>query len=296
MSQGITFFNFGGSCVARLLVALHSLRKHYSGPIVVFLALGDRFNEACAEDIRQFADIRWFDLEAIAKKNMKCVIKPTLFEMSPYDTTLMMDGDMLFQGDPSVLFGITEQQGFLLTKFSTWNTDGAKMAARIEKFKGHFNAEDWLKISSGDPLVGKVPAVNIGVMGFSKGHPSYAGTLARWKELTLAVAGQHMADEHAAQVLVPLVPCSVVGAEWNQSCVYPSDKDYSKAKVIHYHGCKESEPKRASSRLWLQAFEDLARSRKCPGLMEYACWQGDSLLSNFLRSEILRDPAVRFTP
>lgn len=296
MSSGITFFNFGGSCVARLLVALHSLRKHYSGPIVIFLAKGDRFNEACAEDIRQFAEIQWFDLEAIAKKNMKCVIKPTLFEMSPFDATLMMDGDMLFQGDPSELFAPLVEKGFLLTKFSTWNTDGDKMRARIEKFKGTFSETEWGIISSQDVSRGKMPAVNIGVMGFSKGHPHYLTTLESWKKLTLQVAGQHMADEHAAQVLYPLVPCALVGPEWNQSCVYPSDKDYSKAKVIHYHGCKESEPNRASSRLWLQAFEDLARSRKCPGLMEYACWQGDSLLSNFLRSEILRDPAVRFTP
>jgi len=296
MNYGIVFFNFGGACVARLLVALHSLRKHYEGPVTVFLAKGDRFNEACVDDIKQFAAITWFDMEAIAKKNMKCVIKPTLFEMSPYDTTLMMDGDMLFQASPSALIPPLEEKGFLLTKFSTWNTDGSKMSARIGKFKDSFPPEVWKIICSEDPTAGKQAAVNIGVMGFSKRHPSYAETLRRWKELTLQVAGHHMADEHAAQVLYPLVPCALVGPEWNQSCVYPSDKDYSKAKVIHFHGCKESEPTRASSRLWLLAFEDLARSRKCSGLMEYACWQGDSLLSNCLRSEILRDPTVRFTP
>ena len=296
MTRGITFFNFGGSCVARLLVALHSLRKHYQGPVTVFLAEGDRFNIRARDDIAQFAEIQWFDLDALAKRNMKCVIKPALFEMSPYDTTLMMDGDMLFQADPSELFGPLESNGFLLTKFSTWNTDGPKMSARIEKFQGAFTGAEWRKISSKDPVAGKMPAVNIGVMGFSKGHPSYAGTLARWKELTLQVAGAHMADEHAAQVLYPLVSRVLVGAEWNQSCVYPSDKDYSRAKVIHYHGHKESEPTRGSSRRWLAAFEDLAGSRKCHGLLEYTCWQGDDLLNNLIRSGALRDPAVRLQP
>jgi hypothetical protein len=296
MSRGITFFNFGGSCVARLLVALHGLRKHYDGGITVFLAEGDRFNEACHEDLEKFAHVTWFDLGTIAKKNMKCVLKPTLFELSPYDSTLMMDGDMLFQGNPAELFEPLEEKGFLLTKFSTWNTDGPKMRPRIEKFKDSFPPEAWKIICSEDPIAGKQAAVNIGVMGFSKMHPSYVETLRRWKELTLKVAGQHMADEHAAQVLYPLVSCALVGPEWNQSCVYPSDKDYSKAKVIHYHGSKESEPNRASSRLWLQAFEDLARSRSCAGLMEYACWQGDSLLSNLIRSEVLRDPQKRLVP
>jgi hypothetical protein len=294
--RGITFFNFGGSCMARLLVALHSLRKHYQGEIVVFLASNDRFNERASYDIGTFAKIQWFDLEALAKRNMKCVIKPALFAMSPFDTTLMMDGDLVFQGDPSELFEPTEKEGFLLTKFSTWNTDGRKMSARIAKFKDTFSEADWLKISSGDPTVGKIAAVNIGVMGFSKQHPSYEGTLKRWKDLTMQVAGQHMADEHAAQVLYPLVPCALVGPEWNQSCVYPSDKDYTKAKVVHYHGCKESEPTRASSRIWLKAFEDLAMSRQVSGLMEYVCWQGDSLLSNLMRSEVLRDPAAPFQP
>lgn len=296
MTRGITFFNFGGSCVARLLVALHSLRKHYSGHVTVFLAQNDRFNIRAQADIAWFADIKWFDLESLAQRNMKCVIKPALFEMSPYDTTLMMDGDMLFQANPAELFEPLEANGFLLTKFSTWNTDGSKMSARIEKFRDTFSPAEWGIISSRDPSRGKMPAVNIGVMGFSRNHPSCAGTLARWKELTLQVAGQHMADEHAAQVLYPMVPHVLVGAEWNQSCVYPSDKDYSKAKVIHFHGHKESEPTRGSSRRWLTAFEDLVAARECSGLLEYTCWQGEDLLNNLMRSGALKDPATRLQP
>lgn len=289
MTNGITFFNFGGSCVVRLFVALHSLRKYYRGPVTVFLARGDRFNERILPDLTRLdVDYQWFDMEAIAKKNMKCVLKPQLFQMSPYENTLMMDGDMLFQGDPTVLFMALVEKGFLVTKFSTWNTDGPKMLARIEKFRGYLSPEEWARLTDGKE---KIPAVNIGVMGWSKqAYP----VMARWETLTLAVAGQHMADEHAAQVTFPFYQSVVVGPEWNESCVFPSNKDLSQAKVLHFHGGKHSDPKRPSSRRWLQAFQELTRSRVVTGLAEYMHWGDESTLSNLAKIPDFFDPAVTF--
>ena len=291
MTTGITFFNFGGSCVVRLFVALHSLRKFYRGPVTVFLAKGDRFNERVVPDLLNLeVDYRWFDMEAIAKRNMKCVLKPKLFQMSPYVHTLMMDGDMLFQADPSVLFMALVEKGFLVTKFSTWNTDGNKMLARIQKFKEHLTPWEWAHLTDGKV---KVPAVNIGVMGWTKGADA---AMQRWESLTMAVAGLHMADEHAAQVTYPFMPSAVVGPEWNESCVFPSNKDLSKAKVLHYHGGKHSDPKRASSRRWLKALQELIRSHRIPGLAEYMHWGDDAVLSNLARIPDFFDPAVTFEP
>lgn len=291
VTNGITFFNFGGSCVVRLFVALHSLRKFYRGPITVFLARGDRFNERIVPDLARLdVDFQWFDMEAIAKKNMKCVLKPKLFLMSPYTNTLMMDGDMLFQGDPSVLFMALVDKGFLVTRFSTWNTDGPKMRERIQKFRDKLTDVQWAHLTDGKV---KVPAVNIGVMGWSRGSDL---VMERWESLTLAVAGQHMADEHAAQVTFPFYQSAVVGPEWNESCVYPANKDLSQAKVLHYHGGKHSDPKRPSSRRWLRAFQDLLRSREVVGLGEYMHWGDDAVLSNTAKIPGFYDPAVTFTP
>lgn len=290
---GVTFFNFGGSCVVRLLVALHTLRKHYNGPVTIFLAKDDRFNEASAVDIGKFGNIQWFDLGSLAKRNLKCVLKPSLFEMSPYEHTIMCDGDMLFQGSPSHLFASLVEKGFLVTKFSTWNTDGKKMRARIEKFRGLMSPEDFATAGSQDPKRGKFPAINIGVMGWSKGCPEVLKT---WKDRTMAVAGHHMADEHAAQVTFPFFPTAVMGTEWNESCVFPVDPKYSSSKVLHYHGNKHSDPKRLSSRLWLAALQDLMRSRKCPGLAEYLFWGDDAVLSNLSKLPEFFDPAVIYDP
>lgn len=291
MTNGITFFNFGGSCVVRLFVALHTLRKFYRGPVTVFLAKGDRFNERITSDLaRMDVDFQWFDMEAIAKRNMKCVLKPQLFQMSPYENTLMMDGDMIFQGDPSVLFVALAEKGFLVTRFSTWNTDGPKMLARIEKFRLHLTPEEWIRLTDGKE---KIPAVNIGVMGWSKrAYP----VMGRWETLTMAVAGQHMADEHAAQVTFPFYPSTVVGPEWSEFCVYPANKDYSKAKVIHYHGSKHSDPKRRSSRYWLAALQETIRSRQVTGIAEYLHWGDESVSSNLHRIPDFFTPGVTFVP
>lgn len=291
MTNGITFFNFGGSCVVRLFVALYTLRRHYMGPITVFLAKGDRFNERITSDLAELdVDYTWFDMEAIARRNMKCVLKPKLFQMSPYDTTLMMDGDMLFQGNPAELFPVLEEKGFLVTKFSTWNTDGNKMLARIEKFRSHLTAEQWAHLTDGKV---KVPAVNIGVMGWVRGTDA---VMQRWETLTMAVAGLHMADEHAAQVTYPFMPSAVVGPQWNESCVFPSNKDLSQAKVLHYHGGKHSDPKRASSRIWLRGLQDLMRSRRVTGLAEYLHWGDDAVLSNLTKVPNFFDPSFTYQP
>lgn len=291
MSTGITFFNFGGSCVVRLFVALSSLRKYYKGPVTVFLAKGDRFNLRIIDDLDKLGvNHIWFDMEAIAKRNMKCVLKPQLFQMSPYDHTLMMDGDMLFQGDPSELFAPLQGCGFLVTKFSTWNTDGGKMRNRISKFKEELTSEEWARLTDGKE---KIPATNIGVMGWSKGADA---VMKRWESLTMKVAGKHMADEHAAQVTFPFYPCAVMGPEWNESCVFPSNPDYTKAKVIHYHGGKESNPKRASSRYWLAALQELIRSRKLSGMAEYLNWGDDSVDGNLKKIPEFFDPGFTFTP
>jgi hypothetical protein len=255
ISAGFVFFNFGGRCIARLLVALYTLRKFYSGRVVVFLAKGDPFCEAAEADIAEYADVVWFDLEKLATRNLKCVIKPALFEMSPFDHTIMLDGDLLFQANPWELMDPLVEKGFLVTKFSTWHTDGRKMAARMNKFdKNPLVTPEQIEVFRGVMPNPKVAAINIGVMGWSKRCPE---VMARWKELTLSIAGVHMADEHAAQITYPFYPTALMGPEWNESCVFPSRPGFAHAKVLHYHGGKHSAPERASSRLWLQALQRL---------------------------------------
>jgi hypothetical protein len=102
------FFNFGNKCVARLLTAIYTLRNVYSGPITLALAKNDEANIKLVEEVKVFnVDILWFDFEHKVKRNIKSILKPHLFTLSPYDTTLMFDGDLIFitDGNGSKPFG-----------------------------------------------------------------------------------------------------------------------------------------------------------------------------------------------
>jgi hypothetical protein len=99
-TRGVMFFNFGNKCVARLLTAIYTLKKVYSGPITIALARNDETNIELEKFFNKFKgdkfNILWFDFENKVKRNLKSVLKPHLFSISPYDTTLLFDGDLIF--------------------------------------------------------------------------------------------------------------------------------------------------------------------------------------------------------
>lgn len=274
IDHGVTFFNFGGGCIIRLLVALDSLRKFHNGPVTVFLANGDPFCEKAALDIAQYAQIQWFDLERLAKRNLKSCIKPSLFKQSPYKHTIMCDGDLLFQADIEPLFiPLTKGCEFLVTQFSTWKTDGSKMRKRVGR------AWDFLDEETQKKLQGKVPAVNIGVMGWTHGADK---VLADWEEMTMNLAGQHIADEIACQVIFPRHKHHVAGPEWNESCFYHAG-EIEAAKILHYHGNKHTSLDRPSSLRWLKHLARMIVSGRIKRMEEYLTWP-DKALRGMMKS------------
>lgn len=285
MSSGAMFFNFGGKCMVRLLVSLRSLRQHYQGPCVTMLAKGDPYNETAAPDIAQYSEIQWFDMERLARRNLKCVLKPQLFRQSPFRNTLMLDGDLLFRSDITPLFQEVEAGGFLLTKFSTWNADGSKMSRRVSQAREFLTDEQWELAS------GKTPAVNIGVMGWNRDCP----TMDPWEEMTQKLAGKHIADEIAAQVVYPWNPHVLVGQEWNYSCVYGVG-ELETAKVLHYHGDKHTEIKRKTSRQWIKAFREMLFSGEIRKIHTYLTWGDEPLEGRLRQTPSLLNPNEEFIP
>src|SRR4051794_6086885 len=90
--RGIVIFHFGYAYALRLLVCLYTLRKHYAGPVTVFL----RDDKAG----RRLAPL-------LEKLDINVEMKPWLtrsfdrhkvFLESPYSTTLSIDSDTIFQG------------------------------------------------------------------------------------------------------------------------------------------------------------------------------------------------------
>jgi hypothetical protein len=265
--QTICFFNFGKSCVLELLVALYTLRKQYSGHITVCLLKNDKWNEILAPQLDKFGvNIHWVDID-LTKRNSKCYIKPLLFkylfENTQYTSVIMCDGDLLFLRPIDSLWQPLEDKGCLLTQFCDWRTNGPIMSGRIKQLNKVLNEEQIKK------LCDDYPAINIGVMGFTKDKGGKA--FRKWSDLTKKVAGIHLADEIAAAVVPPYYDCFIAGAEYNASAKFSNMDTIEYNTVVHYHGGSqgggpeeaEYETRRRSSRLWFATLNSLINSNIC---------------------------------
>lgn len=253
--QGCLFFNFGGGCVVRLLVALHSLRRLYSGPVTVFLQTDDQWNQQAEPEIRRYADVRWIDFSQKARRNIKCAIKPFLFRHSPYQHSLMFDGDLLFQQSPQPLLDLLingRSDGLLLTRFSTWNTDGGKMQKRVRNFYPWLRPHEQALLDAQVPGWPKIPAINLGVCGWSRGQNQVLDT---WEWLMEKKSGMHLADEVSANCVCAIHKVLLAESRWNESCLYRTD-DPSKAAILHFHGSKHC-GYRPSSWRWVKYLAEM---------------------------------------
>lgn len=263
----ISFFNFGKSCVLELLVATYSLRKVYTGPIVWCL-LKDEWNEKLATQVDYLGvSIHWVDID-IKKKNTKCYIKPLLFkylfENTKYNNVIMCDGDLLFLKPIDDLWNPLIEKGCLLTQFCNWKTNGSIMKSRIQQLNKVLDEEQIKK------LCNKYPAINIGVMGFTKEKGGKA--FRKWSDLTDKIAGVHLGDEIAVSVIPPYYNCHITGPEYNASAKLSDMNTIENNIIVHYHGGSQGggseeldyESRRRSSRLWFAGLSNLLRSGTVP--------------------------------
>lgn len=247
--NGIVFYNFGAKCVARLLVALYSLRRIYSGPVTLMLATNDDHNQRLSKQLEFLnIDIKWFNLDAKGtKRNVKSILKPYLFTLSPYENTLLIDADVVFLKPFDELFKSIEEKGFLVTQFSNWVSSGRTMIKRLEILRGIFDDKQM------QAALNDHPAVNIGVLGYNK--PRGNKLLRKWAQVTEKLTGKFIADEIAMQGVYFWYDHFVAEEKYNYSCHY--GKDFNKANIVHYHGGKNSNPNRFSSRLWWGMVKEL---------------------------------------
>jgi hypothetical protein len=247
--NGVIFYNFGSKCVARLLVAIHSLRKVYFGPITLMLSRNDEYNEHLSHQLGVFnINVVWFDLDAKGtKRNIKSILKPHLFTLSPYKNTLMFDADLIFLKSFEGLFEKIEEKGFLVTQFSDWRSNGKTITKRLNVLSDIFS-EKQMKAA-----LDNHPAVNIGVLGYSKIKGDKL--LRKWAQVTEKLTGKFIADEIAMQGVYFWYDHFVAEEKYNYSCHY--GKDFNKANIVHAHGSKHTNPNRFSSRLWWGMVKEL---------------------------------------
>lgn len=276
MNQGICYLNIGTRCLVRLAVSIHSLRKHYDGPICIVNAAGldDRIVDEFAADPSLLVDVKHIPIKTYRRRSAY-VAKPSVYRWTPFDRSLFVDADTVFRADPSPLFEVGSS--FVVTKFSDWICSGGIIKKRIEPFFNIGDAAIEVPRLAKQVIAESWPAINTGVFVFDR---NWTG-MRSWERLTQAARTRaNFTDEIAAQVLLPFFgdDVSIVNDRWNWSPIYGKSANPA---IVHFHGKKHLRPE--AMPYWLPVF------RECVELnvANIRSWMpaGDNRLAEFLSAE-----------
>jgi hypothetical protein len=229
MTRGVIYYNLGNKCITRMLVSMYSLRKHYTGPMAL---------------LTEGSQHQWF-LDAV--KDLGCTVVPVvsnttvpplvrkaqLQEWSPFDATLFFDADTIILKPIDSYFDKIEEFGFCTGEFAGWESNGRKIAGRIDGFKSVCTPAEL------DTAKKYGKATNTGIFGFLKDSPF----LAEWKELTIKGWQNNCSripDEVACQILLPKYRHWLAPVEWGVSVKHGYQPKREDCIVIHYHGRKHA--------------------------------------------------------
>jgi hypothetical protein len=229
MNHGVIFWNVGTGCCTRLLVALHSLRKHYAGPATV-ISEGEESGKLLRG--MPYADLleTQFDVPEGAQRAFLC--KTLLHTKTPYEVNIFLDSDVLVRGDITPLFGMAEQSEFVATQFANWRSGKGLLRKRINAWRHLYPGAVNRALATPD-----YPALNESVFAFRND----AGFLREWYNYTLPGRAIHLPEETSMQVWLPQWPHAVADQAYNCSCKYsrPHDAD---TRICHFHGRKHRRP------------------------------------------------------
>jgi hypothetical protein len=267
MTKGVIYYNRGTKCMARLLVSLYSLRKHYQGNVALIYS---------GEQEQWFLDaVKSFDAEVIEmpfrKGEGSLVLKASLWRYSPFDLTMFMDADTIVLNPIDEYFDYIDKYDFVTGNFANWKTNGGTISKRIK---------NWQKCCPEliQPAINFGQAVNTGVDGWKKG----ATLLKAWEDLTIKGFKMNcttrIVDEIACQLLLPHHKCYVADTSWGESIKF--GKWNENTKIIHYHGSKHVGD-RPQNGLWKQHFWELVHE---VGIKEILHSHGDRALKGYLKT------------
>lgn len=226
-----------------LAVSIHSLRQHYDGPIAILV--GDDTGERYAQKITEARTIR-FSFEG-GQRGSVYAAKIKMFDLSPFDRTVFLDADTVVCGDFSEM--CPEGNEVKLTQFSDWKTTGKRMTGRLLGWK------DACPLLVARAVGNSYPAINTGVIGFSKGSGKF---FKAWRE-TCAKNISFICDELAAQLVYPDFQHRVMPERLNFCPIHSRTED---ARIIHFHGgCQKVHQKPEYRKLWRPAWEQAAAER-----------------------------------
>lgn len=226
MTTGILFYNSGTKCLPRLLVAVNSLRKVYSGNVCI-LSQGDESRNICKSIANYYSCIfQEFVSDISDLKHFYWFEKSRMHKYSPFDYTIFIDSDTLILKDPSELFDEIKENDFIATQFSNWTTHTPRIAKRLSP---------WAKIDKDlteFTLRMKSPSVNVGVYGFSK----ESELMRNWFDFTIQLPDAILPEESSCHLMLNKYKGIVVESKYNCSCKH--DIVNGETVIIHYHGRK----------------------------------------------------------
>ena len=269
-TAGVILYNRGTKMLPRLIVTLRSLRKHWHGPVSVFID-GDQ-PEGFVESI-----VKEFNVEEIWDKDddiTTLVRKIQISQKTPYDVTVFLDADTIVLGPFTELFEWAQQCDFVVTHFAGWRSDGNIIGRRVRGFTNIVGSEMIEK------AIAYGPAINTGIYAYDKRRVP-ASLWKQWFEIAQAGSKQgcYIPDEVACQILLPQYNFIIAPPQFNVSVRY--DPGTTDQRIVHFHGRKHA-GKYDACRLWAKELIECLKTNLC-NINEFLDRKyGDRTLHHFL--------------
>jgi hypothetical protein len=243
MNQGVVYLNLGTRLMARLLVSLYSLRKHYGGRVCVISGQDEASIWAAGKILEVAGNLDIMvvkgQFERLAE-NTAYVAKTRLHRFTPFDGNVLIDADTLVVGSIDELF--PERDEVVLTRFSNWSSNGQTISGRLVRV---LHADELVA----EQLRSPYPAINTGVIGFRR----YTRPVEEWERLTALNPSTHLADEVVMQVLYSTFEHRVLDDRFNLSPLHGCH--FQEPRIWHFHGDRHLLPE--SAKVWLPAFREV---------------------------------------
>lgn len=244
MTKGVLYVMEGTKLAARLTVSIHSLRRHFPGPIAV--ASGDPSAAAICERLK--ADQRLDVVHIQFPSHLRIthhrgyILKTLVHQVSPFDTSVFLDCDTLVRGSIDELFELPSPNHMLTTQFCNWGTTRGVVRRRIEAW-----ADLFPELVADAIRYGRT--VNTGVFAFTANTQAFD----QWFLTALAGQDRFIPDETALQLLLPRFPAKMLDQRFNCSPKF-GDPTHDDTRIIHFHGRKHTGQ---FGGLWLAAYEQV---------------------------------------
>ncbi len=284
--KGVIYFLSGTSHAVRMVVSIWSLRKHYSGPIIVY-TIGDESHEIgqkLSRDERLGVEHREFP-RMMRKKNATYLHKLAILQDLPFEASVFLDADTLVTGSVQELFDLSEENEMVATQFSDWTTEQRTIRKRIKawnelELEGRTKRRIHRLVRS---ALHTRPAINCGVFGLRRN----ATITKKWYDLAVIGRKTFICDEIALQLLLHYHPHKLLDCRWNCSPIYA--KETKDIRIWHMHGSKHL--RNNAIDIWWPAYQQVTEDN----LGQICDWtpSGDGRLERYLEEHEIQKVKIQ---